>query len=509
MATDVEAPATQGRGGNGPPAARPPTAHRRRWPRRVLIGAIVVVLVAIAAAGGGYLYLRNRLGQIKKIDIAGAKDSSVSQPMNILLTGSDSRAGESSGDAQHFGSASQVAGQRSDVIILVHLDPRTASAAMLSIPRDMLVTLAGSGRLNKINVAFDQGPSELVQTISQNFGITVNHYAAVNFQGLQKLTDAVGGVCLNFPYPVRDGSPTGRGNESGLNIPTAGQHVLNGTMALAFVRSRYYQYYKNGSWHPEGTGDIGRIQRQHEYMRALATRSIHEAKHNPLTANAVINRAVNDVTVDSGLSSSDILGLALELRSLQPSGIPSWTMPYKAVSGYRGLGDVLLPEQAQDAQVISQWESYQAPSAKAPGGQPKQSTPSTLAPSQVTLTVLNGSGVQGQAARAATELKAAGFTVTSYSTAAVLDHTASVVSYAPGHQAEARTVAAHVEGKVTVVEDSTLGGSPVVLTTGTDFAGVAGAPATAGGTTSTTAAGGSSSTAPQTNQLPPWDPTVC
>ncbi|HET6793961.1 MAG TPA: LCP family protein, partial [Acidimicrobiales bacterium] len=364
-----------------PPTGPPRRDGGRRWPRRLLIGLIVLVVLAGAALGGGYWYIHYRLDQIKRQDVGGTQSADVGGPENILVAGSDSRAGESAGAASHFGTASQVAGQRSDVIILVHLDPRTASAAMLSIPRDLLVHIAGANTRNKINVAFDSGPTQLIETISQEFGITINHYASVNFSGLQQLTDAVGGVCMNFPYPVRDGSPTGRGNESGLKITSSGPQLLDGAMALSLVRSRYYQYYKDGYWHAEGTGDIGRIARQHEYLRALATKAIHDAKGNPFKANSLVNKTVNDLTVDSGLSSGDILHLALELRSLKPATIPSWTLPYKAELNYGSFGDVLLPEPDQDQQVISAWQSYGAPAPKPSG---PTTTAAALSPSSVT-----------------------------------------------------------------------------------------------------------------------------
>ena len=498
-----EAPAPAPPGGPQPDATppAPPPPRRRRWVKWTIIGLVVLVVLAAAVAGGGYLYVRSRLDKIRRVPVAGTRAVDTGSPENILLTGSDSRAGEPAGAASHFGSSSLVAGQRSDVIILLHIDPRTSKGAMLSIPRDTFVKLAGGG-YGKINQAFDTGPTELIETITQNFGITINHYATIDFTGLINLTDAVGGVCMNFPYPVRDGSPTGTGNESGLNIPTAGRHVLDGNTALAFVRSRYYQYYENGYWHIEGTGDIGRIIRQHEYIRALATKAVHDAKHNPFTANSLINHAVNDLTVDSGLSSSDILHLAFQFMSLNPGQIPSWTLPYSAVNNYGSYGDVLMPEPGPDQQTIAAWQAYGAPAPKA-SGSPTTST--TLPPSQVSVQVLNGSGVTGQAARAAADLRAAGFTVTSYGTGASFGHTTSIVSYGPGGLAQARSLAGAVKGGAVLQEDRSLPGTTVVLTTGTTFSGIS----VSGPATTATTAPPSAAAQPTTDVIPPWDPTVC
>ena len=349
--------------------------RRRRWPR-VVLGVIAFLLAGlIVTIGLVYISVRRKLDHIPRIAVSGLQPVGATDPQNILVAGSDSRANESAAAAQHFGSATDVSGQRSDTIVLIHLDPRTSKAAMLSIPRDTFVPIAGTGSSNRINAAFAAGPGALVATITQDFHIPINHYVQEDFASLQGLTDAVGGVCMNFPYPVRDSSPTGTGSETGLNITTPGPHVLDGTDALAFVRSRYYQYLTNGSWHPEGTGDIGRIERQHEFVRALATKTVHAA-HNPFNGLKVLDRAVKTVTVDSTFTSADMLRLAVKLRSFHPAGVPSFTLPYNAVNGYGSFGDVLLPISDKDRQVIAAWSTFGAPAA------PAAPPPTTVAPTR-------------------------------------------------------------------------------------------------------------------------------
>jgi len=471
------------------PAAVTEVTPRRR--RRALVacalGLVVCAVVAVASFG----YLALKLGSIGRVSVSGIHPVGPGSPQTILLTGSDSRAGETASQAQQFGSAAQVAGQRSDVIVLIHLTPATGTAAMLSIPRDVFVPIAGTSSSNRINVAFTTSPSQLVATIEQNFGIVINHYAQEDFSGLQGVANAVSGVCMNFPYPVRDGSPNGTGNESGLNIPTAGHHTLDGAMALALVRSRYYQYLVNGAWRAEGTGDVGRIQRQHSFMRALASKAIHASLGNPLTANAVLGKAVHNVKIDTSYTTLGLIRLALHLRSLHPSGMPSFTLPYVAVTNYRGYGDVLLPDPAQDAAVIAAWLSYGSSAAKV------ATPPPTVAPSTVTVRVLNGSGVAGQARTASDALQAAGFRVSAVGTAPTLQHGASVLLYGPGLKPAAQTVAAHLGGPVTL-QSSKQAGSEVVVTTGSAFTRVTGGAPAPG-----------PAAAPTTAAVPPWDPTPC
>src|SRR5207248_2110674 len=247
--------------------------------RRVLAVVTLLLILCVLAVDGAYIYVHGKLDKIPRVAVAGLQPARAGDPQNILVVGSDSRVNQSPDAAQRFGTTTDVSGQRSDTIVLVHVDPRTGKAALLSIPRDTFVPIAGTGTSNRINAAFATSPDVLVATITQTFGIPINHYVEEDFGGLQGLTDAVGGVCMSFPFPARDSSPTGKGSETHLAIATPGPHVLNGADALALVRSRYYQYYDKGSWHPEGTGDIGRIERQHEFVRSLASKAIHTARN--------------------------------------------------------------------------------------------------------------------------------------------------------------------------------------------------------------------------------------
>ena len=134
-------------------------------------------------------------------------------PYNVLLIGSDSRAGETAAEAQQFGNATNAGGQRSDTIKIVHVDPTSGTASTLSIPRDTYVTLSGLpadtqlSSQNKINAAFAGGPDALIQTIQNTFGIPISHYIEISFFGLQDAVNALGGISMDFPYPVRDRQP--------------------------------------------------------------------------------------------------------------------------------------------------------------------------------------------------------------------------------------------------------------------------------------------------------------
>jgi LCP family protein required for cell wall assembly len=154
---------------------------------------------------GGWFYVNSVLSSIKRFQVQTVTQETSGAPIDILLVGSDSRAFVAGpGQVSAFGNAATQTGQRSDVIIVVRLVPDTRQIEMLSIPRDTYVPIPGSGGSNRINAAFNTGPSLLVQTIQQNFGIPINHVVVANFQGFEGMVNALGGISLDFPYPVRD-----------------------------------------------------------------------------------------------------------------------------------------------------------------------------------------------------------------------------------------------------------------------------------------------------------------
>lgn len=318
---------------------------------------VAVVLVVVAGAYGYYRYL---WAQVASAPCATCVAAASGAPYNILLIGSDSRAGESAAQAQRFGSVQAAGGQRSDTLKIVHVDPSSGTASTLSIPRDTFVTITGLpansplATRNKINAAFSAGPDAVVKTIENTLGIPIAHYIVINFFGVQDAVNALGGISLDFPYPARDRDcSTGTCyNNSGLDIPTAGCQVLNGSMALSLSRSRYYQYYANGAWHSDPTSDLGRIQRQNLVIEAALNKA--KSTYNPLRLNSLLSSVVHDFSKDDNLSATDLLGLAERYHALSGSSLSSYTLPTAgAVSSYAGDVEVVQPDAA--ATTITQF----------------------------------------------------------------------------------------------------------------------------------------------------------
>ena len=336
------------------------TKKRRRPAERVLRGLVGVVVVVVLIAALGYGYFRYQWSKVSSAPCTICVAAANGAPYNLLLIGSDSRVGETAAEAQQFGNATNAGGQRSDTIKIVHVDPSTGTASTLSIPRDTYVTLSGvpaSTGLssdNKINAAFGSGPDALIQTIQNTFGIPISHYIVINFFGLQDAVNALGGISMDFPYPVRDQDcSTGVCyNNSGLNVPTTGCHVLSGYQALALSRSRYFQYYANGEWNSDPTSDIGRIERQNLIISAALNKA--KSTFNPLSLNSLLSSVVHDFSKDNGLSPTDLFSLAERYHAFSGSDLQSYTLPtVGAQSSQAGDVEVVQPDEA--SQMITQF----------------------------------------------------------------------------------------------------------------------------------------------------------
>ena len=199
------------------------------------------------------------------------------------------------------------------------------------------------GTYNRINSSYNSGANQLVQTITANFGIPINHVVQVDFAGFQDSVNALGGIYLNFAYPAKDAY-------SGLNITTPGCQLLNGTQALAVARSRHYEYYQDGEWQYDGTSDFGRIERQDAFLKAMITAA--KSKVSPLTVNAFIGSIHEGVIIDDGFSLNELIGLALTYHSFDPSNLRTQTLPTVASDAFEGLGDVLTVDQPAAQQML-------------------------------------------------------------------------------------------------------------------------------------------------------------
>ncbi|MFI6858908.1 LCP family protein [Streptomyces sp. NPDC050421] len=294
--------------------------------QRIRRAVLLSVLVLVIAAGGTTYWLYSRLdGNIKGVDINKAlgEDRPEKLPtsgQNLLVLGSDSRAGA---ENKELGGGGSISGARSDTAMVVHIPEGRSKAVAVSIPRDTLVTrpectkadgtTVPSAERKMFNSVYSQvGPACVVKTVEKMSGVRIDHYLEINFAGFKGLVDAIGGVTVDVPQDIHDKS-------SGLDL-TAGPHKLDGTQSLAYVRTR----------HGIGDGsDLGRIGLQQQFLFALLSEvKKQDLLGSPTSAYKIANSATKSLTTDEGLASlTSLTSFARSMNGVDPATMETIMLP--------------------------------------------------------------------------------------------------------------------------------------------------------------------------------------
>lgn len=311
----------------------------------------VISALLLGLVGVGVVSVNKFSGNIHAFDITSklgprpTKAAAIANTdaMNILVMGSDARAGQGSGFGQvsKYGSSA-----RSDTTLLVHLYSGHKRALAVSIPRDSFVTIPECTKedgstagpwTTKFNAAFSMaGPACTVKTVEALTGLFIDHYVVVDFKGFEAIVDAIGGVSMCLTEAVQD-------SKSHLDLP-AGTSVLDGKTALAFVRTRYSM--GDGS-------DIARIRRQQGFISALVRKvKSSDVLLNPLKLYRLLDATTSSLTMDPTLAKvNELRSLAMSLRGISSNGLRFVTVPWQS----DGSGNVLWTEKATEL-----WDALKA-----------------------------------------------------------------------------------------------------------------------------------------------------
>jgi len=283
--------------------------HARRGLRsRGFVAGIVIGALLLVSGGGVAAYFGIRMsldGNMERIDAFADVDPSTrpsappvegpTAPVNILVLGSDSRI--SAGDTSTW----EVGAQRTDAIMLVHLAADRQTAAVISIPRDSWVPIAGYGEA-KVNAAFSYGgPGLMIQTVEDLTGVRIDHFAVTDFESFETLTDSLDGVEITVPD----------GNDGSV------QQAMTGEEALVFARERYAL----------ANGDFGRVQRQQAWMRAILAK-VSDDRTDLLKMSRFLEAVTRAVSVDEDFTFDTMQDLALSARNISGDDITFMTAPY-------------------------------------------------------------------------------------------------------------------------------------------------------------------------------------
>jgi LCP family protein required for cell wall assembly len=332
--------------------------------------------------------------------------------MNIVLLGYDKRAPGST----------EVTEGRSDVIILVHIDPEKGFLSLLSVPRDLRTEVEGYGH-RKINAAYAYGGGALlIRTIQDRLGVDLDHYIAVDLTAFKAITDSLGGVYVDVDRTYNDGK---------IDL-FPGYQLLDGLNAERFCRTRH-----------DLNIDFGRSARQQRYLSAVRQQVM---KWNlPLKLPGLIKTIFQ--YADTDLSANEVLKLAYWVEKLDSSGIKRGqiTGPTGSING----SFYILPSDQQIADSVKDFFTPPTPAqattnAGSSGSSSSAGTVAALTPtdlSGITLDVVNATGRAGQAAMAGIWLDRQGASLEGVSNADAVVNGPAAVKYSGSRGDDAQKVA--------------------------------------------------------------------
>ena len=427
--------------------------------RRIVTALVVVVsLLTVTGTASALVAYYKLNGNITKDDVSGLlgtdrptkveNPDTPTEPENILLIGSDKRP-PAQRDATN-------AGQRSDTTILLHLAADRKSAVLVSIPRDTIVNIPTCERRDgttvpaqptgMFNAAFSEaGAACTIKTVEKLTHIRIDHHVVIDFGGFKDMVNALGGVKICVPQDVSD-------PESHLFI-TKGEHVVKGSQALAYVRTRHG--LGNGS-------DIDRINRQQAFLGSMISKIKSKGLLlRPDRLLSFLGAATNSISTDPGLGSLNALRkLAQDVKNIDTKNVTFLTAPNQPYPADHNRVE-LKPSAATVWNALRYDQPL--PGKKKPTPTATETGPPLKTPPEnIRVQVLNGSTTKGEAARIAQELTADGFQVVGVGNAPSRDYTTTKVLFDPAYDESGRTLGAAVTGS-TATPDATLGSTLVVI----------------------------------------------
>jgi LCP family protein required for cell wall assembly len=300
---------------------------------------------------------------------------------------------------------------RTDTLILCHVDQKNSRVAMISIPRDTYVNIPGYG-YDKINAAYvwaevekeGTGAQRTIQTVSEFAGVDIAYFAQINFNGLQKLVDDLGGVEVDVPVDIVNSPDASDGR--GLEI-YQGYQKLDGEHALVFCRSRDFE-----------VGDYQRQANQRTFLQALARQVLAS---DPVTIATTVSNASKMTFTNMDLAK--IIKIAQSMQGMKENAIHTYHVPSttdkKDGIEYVIADDAAWSEMVQsiDHGIYPEYQEDDAFSGVVPdnyiAGSGNGSATTADAPDfktgNYTIDVRNGSGVDGSATATSDLLSLAGY----------------------------------------------------------------------------------------------------
>ena len=375
--------------------------RKRRSYKRLIILTVILLAVFSVVAAAKYIVAHDQ------VDPGQSGMFAVKNKMNIMIMGVDRRVDDVG---------------RSDTLMVATIDQATDKASLLSVPRDTRVKIDGYG-FDKINAAYAYGGHKLTKSTVENLlGTEMKYYVLIDIHTFERLIDLVGGIDVDVEKRMYYEDPWD--DDGGLVIDfQPGEQHMDGKKAINYVRYR------------DGEGDIGRIGRQQKFMKAVLAKLITPSI---ITKLPEIIKEVNS-SVETDMPISEMLALAKELPAIKNNGIDtnmvegtpaylqdiSYWLPNvkelrQLMASKLGLtfddkmqadADALAAELTQaipkDAKVLAEEKKSESPKDKKTAAKNR---------SDITVLVINSSGINGAGAKLADTLMQQGFKISSVET---------------------------------------------------------------------------------------------
>jgi LCP family protein required for cell wall assembly len=299
-----------------PPPGPGKIRYRRTWPQRLVL-LVGVALIFGCLYGAWYIRdIKETFGDIPRVAVSPGVLAEVGDvnfdARNILIMGWTDSSGIESGDDLLLGRGEA---KLADTVMLVRIDPTAATAAVLSLPRDLLI--GGS----RINHAVAAGPENAVNKVKAGLDIEIHDFVLINFSGFRKIIDSIDGVPVYFPYAARDFG-------SFFDAPE-GCNILSGEQALNYVRARQYEQNIDGRWRQDNKNDYGRAERQRDFLILALDRVIAKGGRNPTTMRNLLKTTVDSksVVLDERLTPDDLLDIGRAFSNFDPEYLQRYSLP--------------------------------------------------------------------------------------------------------------------------------------------------------------------------------------
>ncbi|WP_067606877.1 LCP family protein [Nocardiopsis listeri] len=425
--------------------------------------ACVVTALTIIASLGGYGWYQGLIGNITTTQVdtdEWDRPTSVEGVMNLLIIGSDVRSGENA----DYGEAE---GERPDTMLIASINVDNGAATLVNLPRDLMVDLPaceavegyeGMGaHQGMINSAMTFGGVGCQwNTVEQVTGVHLDHFLMMDFTGFKDMVDALGGVQMCIPEPIDD-------PKAHLELD-AGLQSLDGEDSLGFVRSRYAQ--GDGS-------DLSRIDRQQEFMGAMLREVLSsDVMTNPVTITNFLGAVTDSISTDDDLTVDIMTDMAISMREVDLERIQFVTVPSGAHPDDENRIMMSQPQASELFEAINAGVDLAGEDDDTSDNKDEAEGRETVDPADVSIEVLNNTGIDGLAVEIQAVLVQEGYVVTGRGNPVLRTPEATTVYHGPGEEAAAELLAGSLENAVT--EEAEGLEQTLELVAGTDWNGFSG-----------------------------------